>query len=237
MPIDELDTAPAPRTWDDELAGRERQAENNLAANWQTFYERLDAPRRGWADLLMRQSWHWFTTLTFKPKHEGPCGGVHPEKGDKAFRLLISCINRELYGPRWAKHGKSLVWARGTELHKSGRIHFHALVACVETDLNQVPGARRLDWMDWWFREFGIARIEPPESQEDICGYVSKYVVKGGEVDMSPNFGRVRPPSLFGSPAQESGADQRPKPTGLGAAEAPRDREPAGRNGAAEGRT
>lgn len=189
---------------------QELRAEQDLADNWRDHYERLDAPRRAWADLLMRQPWHWFATLTFKPQHEGRGGGIHPEKGEKAFRLLASSINRDIYGPRWHKrkladnqlHG-GVVWAVGQEFHKSGRIHYHALLACQERDLSDV--ARRLSWMDWWFERFGIARIEPPKAQEDVAGYVSKYVVKDGEISLSPNFGKVRPPSLFGSPGQETG--------------------------------
>lgn len=158
----------------------------------------------------MRQPWHWFATLTFKPQHEGRGGGIHPEKGDKAFRLFASSLNRDVYGPRWhkrqladnSKHG-GVVWAVGQEFHKDGRIHYHALIAAQERDLSQL--ARRLTWMDWWYERFGIARIEPPHSQEDVAGYVSKYVVKGGEVDLSPNFGKVLPPSLFRQPGHESG--------------------------------
>jgi len=181
-------------------------AEQRLRDNWEAHYAALDAPRKAWADLLMRQPWHWFCTLTFKPKHDGRGGGIHPEKARKAFALFLSSINRELYGPRWHKPGKrenTLVWANGTEFHKDGRVHFHALLASPQIDLNEI--ARRLSWMDWWFEHFGIARIEPPDTQADVCGYVSKYVVKGGEVELSDNFGRVLPPSLFRQPGQESG--------------------------------
>lgn len=199
-------------------AAREERAAQDLADNWRAHFDALDAPRQAWADLVQRQTWHWFCTLTFRPQFEGARGGVHPEKGNKAFRLLLSTINRELYGTRWYKRRLAdgrmhdgLVWALGTELHKSGRIHFHALLACQERDLNEL--ARRLTWMDWWHEHFGIARIEPPRSQDDICGYVSKYVAKDGEVDLSANFGRVLPPALFGQPGQESGLDHTQKPT------------------------
>lgn len=153
-----------------------------------------------YAEMLSRQSWHWFVTLTFKPKHEGPRGGVHPEKADKAFRLLASCINRECFGKNWHRrpHG-GVVWARGQEFHRSGAIHFHAVMAAPAVDLNSLT--RRMDWVDWWWREFGIARIEPPQSQQDVCDYVSKYVVKDGEVDFSPNFGRYVAPALVFSDA------------------------------------
>lgn len=176
----------------------EEKAEQQLAENWEAYYERLDAPRRAWADLLMRQPWHWFATLTFRVDHEGPRGGVHEERAKKSFRFWLSQLNRELFGPNWhkRKHAQGgCVWALGQELHKSGRIHFHALVAAPHVDLNSV--ARRLTWMDAWYLSSGIARIEPPASQADVAGYVSKYVVKGGQVDLSENFGRANPPSLF----------------------------------------
>jgi len=138
---------------------------------------------------------HWFLTLTFRPKHESASGGIHPEKADKAFRVLLSKVNRHIYGPRWHKRPDGgIAWARGQEFHKSGRIHFHAIASAPTADLNTL--ARRMDWVDWWWREFGIARIEKPLSREDVARYVSKYVMKDGEIDFSPNFGRYVPPAL-----------------------------------------
>lgn len=155
-----------------------------------------EALAQAYADLLTRNPWHWFATLTFRVSHERrTSGGVHPEKADKAYRFWLANLNRELYGPRWSKkpHG-GLVWARGQEFHKDGRIHFHALIAAPTDDLNRL--ARRLTWMDHWHSQFGIARIERPNSQGDVCSYVSKYVVKDGEVDFSRNFGRVLVPRI-----------------------------------------
>jgi len=202
MPPDDLAHIAAAWTRADVVAELERQREDaaakRLADNWQEHYRALDRPRQAWADLLMREPWHWFVTLTFKPAQHGPTGGMHPERADKAYRLLAHSIEEELYGRRWQKRRGplgGLVWARGQEFHKDGRIHFHALLSSLEGDLSQY--ARRLSWMDWWYGRFGIARIEPPDAQEDVAGYVSKYVVKGGEVDVSDNFGKRRPPALL----------------------------------------
>lgn len=165
----------------------------------------LDACADAYAQLLARRPWHWFVTLTFRPSQESAGGGIHPEKADKAFRVLLSKINRECYGVRWYKRPDGgLQWARGQEFHKSGRIHFHALVAAPTADLNQIT--RRMRWVDWWWREFGIARIERPESQAEVSAYVSKYVTKDGEVDFSPNFDRYVPPELdYGTTPQPTG--------------------------------
>lgn len=146
-----------------------------------------DPVAAAYAEMLSRRAWQWFVTLTFRPDKERPSGGIHPEKADKAFRLLISCINRECFGKNWHRHPeRAVMWARGQEFHKSGRIHFHAVAACAHADLNDLT--RRMAWVDWWWREFGIARIERPTDQDHVTAYVSKYVTKGGEVDFSPNF-------------------------------------------------
>lgn len=201
-----------------------------------------------YAALITQHPWHWFLSFSFKPAHERTkLGGVHPEKADKAFRYWMGNLNRDLYGPRWAKkpHG-GIVWVRGQEFHKDGRIHFHALAASPTDDLNRL--ARRLTWLDEWYTKFGFARVEKPQSQRHVCNYVSKYVCKDGQVDFSRNFGRVTVPrisyeaipgqlvfSALGGVGDESAPNQQAKPTGPRAAFAPRDREPEGSNGTALG--
>jgi hypothetical protein len=143
----------------------------------------------------MRERWQWFCTLTFNTEHRLSTGGMLPEKADKAFRWFLLQINVGLYGRRFDRkpHG-GLIWARGTEMHKSGRPHFHAVVAAPDQDLNQA--CQRYAWHELWYREFGRNQIEQPRSQEEVAGYVSKYVAKEGEIDLSHNFGRVKPPAL-----------------------------------------
>jgi hypothetical protein len=165
----------------------------------------------GYASLLAREPWHWFATLTFSPvktvtdRHSGkllrverfhPLRGMHLEAADKAFRWWMFEINKNLYGKNWRRipHG-GLVWARGQEFHKSGRVHFHAVIAAPDGDLNKL--ASRYHWHELWFREFGRNQIERPRDQDEVVGYVSKYVAKDGEVDFSQNFGKEQPPRLF----------------------------------------
>ncbi len=126
--------------------------------------------RDAWIALLGRWEWEWFCTFTFRDL-------VHPEAADKRFRVLISQANRVLYGHRWHKQGRSLRWVRALEYQKRDVIHYHALMAGVQ-DL------RRLTWMDRWHELAGYARIEPIESSAAVARYVSKYVVKGGEIDL-----------------------------------------------------
>lgn len=163
-----------------------------------------------WAELLKLYPAHWFATLTFRPlkfftdKHTGEVrsvertgsnGSVHGEAADKGFRYFVAQVNREVYGNNWRRlwHG-GIQWARGSEFHKDGRLHFHALLSAPTADLSQL--ASRYGWHEWWYREFGRNQIEQPRSQHEVAGYVSKYVVKDGEVDFSPNFGKWDPPKL-----------------------------------------
>lgn len=137
-------------------------------------------------DLLSRWRWQQFTTNTFRQS-------VHPERADKVWRVWISKMNRHLFGSRWSEHKEGLGWVRASEMQKRDVLHFHGLLCG--------PGSERLDYRKWkeeWFDMAGIARLEVPTSSDAVTSYVSKYVVKGGEID----FGGVLdirdiPPGLF----------------------------------------
>ena len=181
----------------------------------------------GYAELLGRQPWHWFATLTFSPTKwimDGgrrrevdrfhPLYGMHPEAADKCFRWFVSRINDAIYGRHWERRAPGgVVWARGTELHASGRLHYHAVLGAVDCDLNKV--ASRYHWHEFWFWEFGRNRLERPSSQDDVVGYVSKYVVKGGVVDVSRNFEAVYPLNIFRVGSESMAPDRRVKPERL----------------------
>jgi hypothetical protein len=128
------------------------------------------ALRDDWVVFLRRWTWQWFCTFTFRDM-------VHPESANKRFHLFVSKINRELYGQRWFKKGKGVLWVRALEYQRRGVIHYHALFAGVH-DL------RRLTWMDTWNELAGFARIEAIRDTMAVRRYVSKYVVKGGELDL-----------------------------------------------------
>ena len=136
-----------------------------------------------WADFLAKFDMQWFCTFTFREP-------VHPEAADKKFRVWISRLNRELYGRRWYRDSfKQVFWIRALEYQKRSVLHYHAL--CGDSkDLNE--HARRLSFMDEWYQLAGIARIDAiapgAESHAAVRAYCSKYVAKGGEVDLSPSL-------------------------------------------------
>jgi hypothetical protein len=141
-----------------------------------------------WIEFLGRWEWDWFATLTFR-------GEVHPEAADKRFRVWISKLNRELFGPRWSKKGVGVRWVRALEYQRRNVIHYHGLIGGLG-----VESLRRFDWMDAWEQLAGYARIEPPRDRGMVVAYCSKYVVKGGEIDLGGPLG-PGPPTLW-----ESGA-------------------------------
>ena len=173
--------------------------------------------RDAWGELLGRYNAHAFVTLTFRPqrfyrdKHTGAVcfadrtghnGSVHPEVADKAFRLFVSKINGSVWGRNWAHrwHG-GCQWVRGTEFHRDGRLHLHALLAAPTGDLWNLT--RIEQHHRWWREEFGFNRIERPRSQQHVRDYVADYVVKDGLLDFSRNFGAWQPPRLDYSRMEE----------------------------------
>lgn len=132
-----------------------------------------------WADFLGKFTWQWFCTFTFRE-------ASHPEAADKVFRLWCNELNRSLYGKRWAsKPEAGVYWVRALEWQKRDVLHYHALMADV-ADLNATE--RRLSWMDRWNELAGFATIERPKGRVAVSNYVSKYVAKGGEIDLSANL-------------------------------------------------
>lgn len=128
-----------------------------------------------WASYLSRFQWDWFVTLTFRESR-------HPEAADKLFRVWVNEINRSLYGKRWRQKGQGVYWVRCIEWQRRDVIHFHVLMSDTQ-DLNET--VRRLSSMDRWRDLAGFSKIEKPKQQECVARYCAKYIIKGGELDLS----------------------------------------------------
>lgn len=148
-------------------------------------------PRLGdaWVDFLSRYRWDWFCTLTFRDS-------IHPEAADKRFRVWVGKLNRLLFGPRWhLKLADTVYWCRGLELQRRGVIHFHALIGCRTKDLNHF--AVRNHWSSVWRELAGFAQVQCVRDATEALGYLTKYVSKGGEIDLSHSFKRPEATGLF----------------------------------------
>jgi hypothetical protein len=146
-------------------------------------YEVRDAKTRdAWAEFLCGWSWDLLGTHTFRED-------MHPDAADRCFRGFIKSLNRKLYGPRWFKHGDGVRWARGMERQTRGVIHFHSLLAgpglldLHRDSWRQTDDKRWNELNEMWNSLAGFARIEPVRSGKAVARYVSKHVLRGGEID------------------------------------------------------
>lgn len=137
-----------------------------------------------WIETLSRYHWDLFGTLTFPEE-------THPEAAYKKFRLFISILNRKLYGPRWFKKGEGITWCVALEYQRRGVAHFHCLLAepaLIELHKASWHLAQNGRWQnelnELWLDLAGFARVHRIDNLEAVQRYVSKYVVKGGEIDL-----------------------------------------------------
>lgn len=121
-------------------------------------------------------SWDWWVTLTFRdrPKEDQDRGwtkiGTH--YASRAFRTFVKALQKE--------SKEKVNWVNGLEYQRwRGVPHYHALI-------QGVSELRRMDFVDWWWARYGIARILPYNAKEGASYYIAKYVGKElGEVNFS----------------------------------------------------
>lgn len=176
------------------------------------------AVRDAWVELLGRVGWDLFITLTLDPRRYARSG---QESWLKAWEWFLWTWCKEtaigdgvaweddhtgkLKGP-WAngwRHGRRPMWVLVMEPHDNGKLHAHVLLKF------NAGGLLRLDWAAgqaiWEANRGKWCRFEVPRSQDDVCGYVAKYVLKGGDLALgslvlSDNFQapRITPAAVGG---------------------------------------
>lgn len=154
----------------------------------------LEDLKLAWTRWLAQYNWQWFVTLTFRYE-------VHPEAARKLFGVFVHGINQKLFGRAYHRNSTGIYWVLALEYQKRGVIHFHALLGA-DRDLNHTLSRKAQEKR--WEKMAGFARIYPIDNRMTaVTGYVSKYVVKGGEIEVSESLTDWRPnaqPSLeFGS--------------------------------------
>lgn len=148
----------------------------------------VDTLRLAWVRLLGRYPWDCFATLTWAkaPGDEQVrrdfrtwlftwMGNVAVQRG--LARWVASRDGQRLRG-WWVNQRRKgrheVVFALGVEPQRSGRLHVHSLLRFPPCFGEVYRG----DGWESWKDRHGFARLEPPKSQDDVAGYVSKYVVK-----------------------------------------------------------
>jgi len=165
----------------------------------------LDQPafnsvQSAYAWFLSRYTWDWFATFTFRVS-------THPEAARKYYAVWLARLNRCVHGSGWYRSKKSVYWSLAYERHQSGALHMHALLGNPVSDLN--TRANRLQFMDFWHslgsegncdtrggcvspaKGPGFARIYRANNRYAVSAYVSKYVAKGGEIELGGSLGRL----------------------------------------------
>jgi len=144
----------------------------NSAKQHQTLQE-------AWVEFIERfEPYHWYATLTFK-------NNVSNARANKQFARYMRRLNEALYGKRFREHGLGLPFVNARERQQRGTPHFHLLVG------GDVWKLKRLSYMNLWekgagrkFNANGFARIWPYDREQGAKVYVSKYILKGGEIDV-----------------------------------------------------
>lgn len=133
---------------------------------------------RGWADWLLSDEWNWqwYLTLTF-------IEDVHPEQANRYYCKFVRLNNERIYGKRYRRYNKGITWVRGLEYQRRGVIHFHSLFSGLPSYWQDEEYRFRAmkDW-EGTAEKCGFARIYP--YKEGACAYISKYISKGGELDI-----------------------------------------------------
>lgn len=137
--------------------------------------------QEAWAEFIKRfEPYTWFVTLTFKEAR-------HPESADKAFKRWIRYINECLYGRRYRDKKKGVTYIKCMEYQKRDVIHFHCLLA--DPYLYQL---KRMTFEQAWEQDCqgregvinGYAKVLKYDIRGGAVNYCSKYVMKGGEIDL-----------------------------------------------------
>ena len=137
--------------------------------------------RSTWGTWIGSQPWDLFVTLTSEKQ-------THPEAMLKRFRYCVHKASDHVYGRRWERRQEGLQWVVGIERTKQGWPHSHAVVRFPGRDIRGQEGRQVFD-LGYWQKRFtdtgGFAWLEIPRSEQAVVQYVTKYVVKDGELELS----------------------------------------------------
>lgn len=137
-------------------------------------------------ELMPKYGLPGFWTGTYDPKR---FHAPHPEKVEKDLRWIMLQGSKLLHGNHYERRNHvGLQYIAGLEPQKSGRLHAHAVIGDPDVDImaatvemSQFRGALCAIADD----RCGFAKLLAPRNQADVDSYVSKYVVKGGEIILS----------------------------------------------------
>jgi len=150
----------------------------------------------GWVQMADKfEPWHWYLSLTFQYF-------VNTEYALRQFKRFIRLINEKVHGKRfrgngkWDSRCKGVPWLNAIEWQRRGVLHFHALLGGESNKLGTLGYPSMSRYKDIWqyglkkkngiykFHPNGFAKIVEYDSSKGAKHYLSKYVTKGGELDI-----------------------------------------------------
>lgn len=112
-------------------------------------------------------AWEWYATFTFRD----PADPRFPDWTKVGWKSAHNALVRWHNALVMAMDYLNPLWVGVMELQQRGVPHWHALVA-------NVAEQRRMSWVDWWFENYGIARILPYDQELGARYYLGKYLTK-----------------------------------------------------------
>lgn len=97
------------------------------------------------------------------------------------YLIWIRRLNEAIYGRRFREQGLGVDNAYGMEFQKRGVIHLHAVLRGIPETVSMT------EWAVKWYHQhpnIGYATIKPYDPALGAVGYLGKYIVKGGQVDL-----------------------------------------------------
>lgn len=120
------------------------------------------------SDLCLCNEFDWFCTFTFDPKR------FDSKDFNKCYRYMNNWTRHAR-----ERHSKHLLYLIVPELHKSGAIHFHALIKNFEGQFKPsgvFQNGREVYNIKHW--HFGFSTAVRIDNQEAVSRYVRKYITK-----------------------------------------------------------
>lgn len=154
------------------------------------FKGSLEPLKAAWGDFIDQvgkdlNGWDWFCTFTFRDPNNPRYPGWTKPGWKYAHSALRSWADTMIS----KRLGDSIpYWLACMEYqHWRGVPHWHILVG--NTGIGTVTEERRMDWVDWWWERYGIARILPYQEELGARYYLGKYLTKElADVQWSPQL-------------------------------------------------
>lgn len=150
------------------------------------------AVHAAWVEWMAPHPWQLYWTFTSSDR-------THPERVEKRWRYVCGQINKHLFGNNWKRRSEGVKWILGIERHKSFNPHCHGLIFAGGFDLTDKAQFSYAEWKQFADNTGGFTWLEPVRASIDVITYVTKYVLKDGDIFLSDGFTDPFQTSLLGA--------------------------------------